>query len=455
MVKVNTKNNTHSVLILASSNLILQILGFIYRIMLTKLVGTEALGLQSLIMQIYSIAVSICISGMNVAVVTLSSRLSHLGNGAIRRLVKTAFSIYLILFFAMALPIFSFRDMIAEKFIGDAETKNTLILILVCIFLTGIENLLKSIHIGTGRIKTTAASELTEQIARFIIVFMLLKNCFNSTGYDSTNEAAVFFIILGMVLSEFFSVGFLTVSYVKSYRTEAIQDLQTIKEDFISILAPAAFTGIASTAFESTYSLLLPTRLMAAGYTRSVALGSIGMLGTVATPIVMFPMAIIGALSSVYLPLVSDAAGNNDSERLSFLIKRSMKTAAIIALIINIGLFPFFQKIAELFFGIIPGKKLFALLSLKAIIIYFQIICTMVLNGMMKQKIVLLYAVISELIQLILIYHLSAIPFLHVYGYLISMVIGEGLRLVLSFITVRRYINSSNAHQTKPVMLRI
>ena len=48
----------HNIFILTLSNMVLQAIGFLYRMMLTKLAGTEAMGLNSLIMQIYSIAVS-------------------------------------------------------------------------------------------------------------------------------------------------------------------------------------------------------------------------------------------------------------------------------------------------------------------------------------------------------------------------------------------------------------
>ena len=47
------------VIILALSNLALQVIWFFYRSMLTRLAGSETLGLQSLVMQVYSIIVSV------------------------------------------------------------------------------------------------------------------------------------------------------------------------------------------------------------------------------------------------------------------------------------------------------------------------------------------------------------------------------------------------------------
>lgn len=426
-------SNTYKVCILASSNLLLQILGFVYRMMLTDLAGTEALGLQSLVMQVYSIAVSICISGMNVAVTTMAARLAARGSSSIRRLAINSFRIYLALFFLMAIPMFSFRNAIAERMIGDASSARSLVLILVCIFMTGIENLLKSIHHGVGRVRPTAVSELMEQSARFILVFLLLSN-----RGESANSETVFLIILGMVFSEFVSVGLLFASYMRKFGRERPAVIPSLTHDLTGILVPAAFTGLASTIFASAASLLLPNRLMLAGYTRGMALSTLGMLNSVAVPLVMPPMAFVGAVGTVSLPAVSAAAFEGNRDRLRILIGKSMYAALSAACCINFAFLPFLQQLSYLLFGMVPRMEIFILLSIKAAIIYFQIVSAAVLNGLKRQRLVLIYAVIGEVTQLILIYVLSAISSLHIYGYLISMSIGEFIRLMLSFAEIKR-----------------
>lgn len=82
--------NARRVITLTLSNIALQALGFVYRMMLTDCAGTTALGLQSLVMQIYSIAVSVCISGLNVAVITVAARLNAAGGRGIRTLTRCA-----------------------------------------------------------------------------------------------------------------------------------------------------------------------------------------------------------------------------------------------------------------------------------------------------------------------------------------------------------------------------
>lgn len=155
--------NARRVITLTLSNIALQALGFVYRMMLTDCAGTTALGLQSLVMQIYSIAVSVCISGLNVAVITVAARLNAAGGRGIRTLTRCALLAFCVLFLLSAVPSFILRRSIALRLIGDCKTEGAIPLVLICIFLTGTENILKSVHIAAGRVRTTAFSEITEQ----------------------------------------------------------------------------------------------------------------------------------------------------------------------------------------------------------------------------------------------------------------------------------------------------
>ena len=219
--------NARRVITLTLSNIALQALGFVYRMMLTDCAGTTALGLQSLVMQIYSIAVSVCISGLNVAVITVAARLNAAGGRGIRTLTRCALLAFCVLFLLSAVPSFILRRSIALSLIGDCKTEGAIPLVLICIFLTGTENILKSVHIAAGRVRTTAFSEITEQTARFFLVWLLLKSFAANSAFAMQGEPSfsVKLIITGMVLSEFFSVGFLSASYfrtfVKKNRTSA------------------------------------------------------------------------------------------------------------------------------------------------------------------------------------------------------------------------------------------
>lgn len=444
--------------LLTASNLLLQIMGFAYRIALTSCAGTEALGLNSLIMQIYSIVVSICISGLSVAVTSCAARLTSGGMSprkerkgldpfkrsgparfpagvgeAVRGLLKKAVLLYCLLWLAAALPIFLLRFEIAENALNDPGSAPTLALMLVCIFMTGLENVLKSVHLGSGLVGRCAASELTEQGVRFLLVIKLL-SCFS----HERNSAAVFLIMLGMTASELVSVSFLSASFARSFGFKSVfkkrdEASGASMRELVSIAAPASATALASTVFASAAALLLPSRLVAYGMSYEAALSLIGVMSAVAVPITMIPMAAVSALSSVLMPETAArvASGRGGVKRMA--IRAIVFSAAFGAAAAAI-LVPAAPYAAQRLFGVTAQRALFAALAIKAAVIYPQAVSVAVLNGAKQQKTVLAFAVLGELYQLIMMLLLT--PVLGIMGYAAAMIAGEALRLACNIIAV-------------------
>lgn len=438
---------------LTASNLALQLIWFVYRMIISRLAGTETLGLQSLVMQLYSIAVSVCITGLNVAVVTIASRISADKQNAaagIRRLRNNAVRLFLVLFILIALPMFVLRGEVASKLLGEADAAPSVVLVLCCIFMTGLEHILKSIHIAVGRVSRTAASELAEQSIRCFFAFILLKNV--STDSNGTRSAL---IMLAMFISEFFSVGYLSASFNKLFPKSTVSSGVGGREasipGILTVLMPAALTGIAGTIFTSAAALLLPGRLEAAGFTRAGALSSVGILNSVALPLTELPLALVGAAATVLLPAVSCCASKGDNLSIRKLAKYSYLLSALTFLLINMPALSFLQKAAERLFFVRPTRICFILLTLKIGINYLLIVSTAVLNGTMQQKKVLLFAVTGEALQLILIFILSSVRSLHIYGFIIAGCIGEAVRMMLSLIYVKLTVKKRTANKAAPV----
>ena len=129
------------ILLLAASNFALQGMAFVYRMALAEYAGTAAMGLNSLVMQIYGIVVSVCISGLSIAVTACAAEVHAGGGGAegMRRLLKRAVTLYCLLWFAAALPVFLLRKGVASRALGDPAAAPVLALMLICIFMTGME----------------------------------------------------------------------------------------------------------------------------------------------------------------------------------------------------------------------------------------------------------------------------------------------------------------------------
>ena len=89
-------------LLLTATGLFSQVVGFFYRILLSRLIGAETMGLYQLVMPVYSMFMSLTAIGLTVAVSTLSARYHALGDrGAVRGALRRA----LVCFFLVAVPL--------------------------------------------------------------------------------------------------------------------------------------------------------------------------------------------------------------------------------------------------------------------------------------------------------------------------------------------------------------
>ena len=118
--------------------MVLQLLGFGYRILLGRLAGAQAIAVYNLVMSAYNVVLSCTLTGVALSVSRIASGYQALGEGrSIVRLIRTALILFLGLFCLLAIPFGLGRDFFARKVLGNPQTAPALLLIVPCLFLTG------------------------------------------------------------------------------------------------------------------------------------------------------------------------------------------------------------------------------------------------------------------------------------------------------------------------------
>ena len=91
--------------------------------------------------------------------------------GAVLRL---AFSVFFTLCAVVPAIVLLCGDSIAATLLGDGRCAKAFPFVLLCLALTGVENIFKSLFIGLDRMQYTALSEVGEQLVRILSVGTLL-----------------------------------------------------------------------------------------------------------------------------------------------------------------------------------------------------------------------------------------------------------------------------------------
>lgn len=416
--------------VLCYSNLGLTLLGFFYRIFLSRMAGAEGLGVYRLVFSVYIVIQAASLSGVTMACTRLSAAWMAQGKfHAIRRLVRTAFVTFFTIFGCCALIVLTCGDWIGTQILGDERTIAAMPVLLICIGLTGVENIFKSTMIGINRVENAAVSEVGEQIIR-IASTMALLYCFP----DADLGLIAVLIFAGWTISECFSATLMTAMYARLRLQAGTQPPAGYLREFAQIVAPVSVNALLINAVASADAVILPQRLVLAGLTYEDALSQMGIVSGIAMPILFLPMALVSSLATIAMPEISRlwALGNHD--RTARFAQSTLRGVGLIGIPATALLMPLAPTIARLFFYQPVRENMFAWLGCSVVCIYFQMITAGLLNGTGHQKFAVTTVLTSEILQLGLVWMLASQPAFGIDGYLIAMCVAPLYVTVLNLV---------------------
>ncbi len=430
-MKLNTRSALYGAVVLTVSNILLQVLGFVYRVFVSRLIGAEGMGLFSLVMPLYSVIMSLVVSGIVVSVSRLSAAYSALGHTRkVTQLVRRAIGLFVILFFLVAAAVIPLSDGISVHLLGDARTRMGLLILLPCIFFTGLENIHKNYFYGLKKVHQPAGSEVLEMTVRTVAVILLLT--FLKPAYE---EYAVALIVAGMVICEVFSATLLRILYHRDRKKTTLTgpDLprKRMLREMAAIAVPISAANLLSNLISSANSVIIPARLIVSGLTSSAALSAYGIMVGMTMPLLGLPSAFMVALALVMIPRLSEDLALERFDVMKRRVVRAIKVTSL-AIVPSMALLVIFgPQLAVLLFKQPAASSYFELLALGTLFGCYQGILGSLLSGMGQQKRTAANMIASGLLQLVLTWFGTAQPALRmgglVYAYLIASAVGAAL----------------------------
>lgn len=413
-------------LLLTATGLFAQVVGFFYRMMLSRLIGAETMGLYQLVMPVYSMFMSVTAVGLTVAVSTRAARCHALGNEAG---VSQVLGAGLRRFFALAVPLGAVivwcSDPISVYLLGDARTRLGIVLLVPCVLLTGVENLHKHCFYGTGRVRIPAVVETMEQLVRTgavlgLLVWLLPQN----------QERTVGLIVLGMVLCEVFSAVTLVVLFSRTRPRTVARD-PAVARGLWSIAIPVGLTSVLGTILGSANAVLIPAKLVEGGMEAGEAMSAFGVLCGMTMPLLGLPTGFIGALCLTMVPDLSRRTAQGDPRVAAGFLNRIMSVTTLLmapcmALLVVLG-----PTVGQLLFQQQRVGEYMLPLAAGTLMTCVQSVLGGALNGLGLQGKGARNAIASDVVQLAFTYGTVSTWGLagFVAGFVLSSLVGMGLNL--------------------------
>lgn len=413
-----------------------QMLGFAYRVGLSRMVGAEVMGLYQLVMPVYSVLMSITAVGLTAAVSNLSSRYLAMDNSrAVAQTMKNCVR----LFFAVMIPVCAVTvllyDPISVYLLGDARTQFGLVLLLPCVALTGIENVHKHFFYGTGQVRPPALVELLEQFIRAGAVLGLLV-----LFLPQNPERTVGLIVTGMILCEFFSSVTLVLLYRRRMKRLGItgggERPGHLYRKMIAIALPVGGTALLGNLMGAVNAALIPQRLVAGGMEPGEAMSAFGILCGMTMPMLSLPTVFLGALTLVMVPRMARNCALGRMDQVRGGVQRCIEVVALVilpcmALVTVTG-----PDLGLLLFGEARAGAYIVPLAFATACGCFQSVLSGALNATDRQGTAAVIALICDVVQLALTVLLMGQPGGGMGGFVTGVVVSSVLGLVLCGWTV-------------------
>lgn len=449
---MNISNNIkkslfNSVIILTISNLIVKIIGVIFKIPLHNMLGDLGMGYFNSAYNIYVMFYIILTTGLPVAsTILISKELSNNNYNNIRKIFKIS------LFLLTILGILGFLVMfLLSKYIsilaGNSDIVYSVKAISLAIVFLCIVCVFRGYFQGLDEHKQTAVSEILESIGKFVFGLILALYALNK-GYSI--ELCSAYAVFGVVIGEFLAFLYMIISYYKNRMnyTKSCQETDTysnnrVLNDLIKLSFPiflAAFIlNLTSNADTFTIVNILKP-IIGVNEAESI----FGNYSTLAITLFRIPSAFIIPISVVLIPSLVKAKTENNVEEQNKLINISIKLLLIISIPSTIALALLSKPILGLLFNneesINQGYLLLSYLAFSIIPSSYLTISSAILQSYGKQTKPIISTGIGVVIKVVLNIVLISNSKIGIYGAPIATFISYIAMCITNHLFIKKYV---------------
>lgn len=415
-------NYIQGALILTVTNLVTSMLAFAFRILLSRSIGAEGVGVYQLVLPLYTLFITLVSGGMTTAVSKLiaeqQTKSNYRNMHKIIKICCTLFSIWSIL---LAIAISFNADFISKYILKDVRTLYSIIIFTPAIVFISMSAIIRGYFFGLQDVKPPALIDVAEKLVRLIGLVLTVKIML-PYGIAYVCAGAM----LAMAAGELVSLLLLTAVYLKKKRrftyskqSPTDRSLSIINRIFANAI-PLSVSGALSTILEMLCAVIVPAQLIAAGFNKQNALSLYGELTGMAMPLLFFPFVIITSLSITLVPAITAAHTAKDWKTLRRQSETALQIAAVLGFAATAVFSTFPYQMSVFFFKNLQSGDLLYWLSLACVFFFIQFTLFAISNGLGMQGKVLGYTIIEMVIIVACSYILIPMPRINIYGYIIG-----------------------------------
>ena len=280
-----------STIILFISNLIVRLLGFLYKIFLSRVMGDVGLGIYHMIFNFLMICIALTTTGIPTALSCLVAKKNALNSKKDANIffISTLYVAFFIsLFISLIVSVCS--NYLSLRLLKNESLNLFVLSICPAIVLITISNVFRGYFYGIKKVMVPAIGQVIEQLTRILFVFLL-------SMYISDKAMICYVTLIGISMGEAINVLYMSICLYKEsslYNTFTIRlrDFYYSSIETLKMALPITCNRMSSVILQSVSSMIVPSRLVLSGISYDQSIGVYGIICGMVMPFVYLPFTI-------------------------------------------------------------------------------------------------------------------------------------------------------------------
>jgi len=483
----------HGALILVLSNILVKVIGALFKIPLARLLNEEGMAIFNTAYQVYAALFAISTTGLPIAISKMvAENMAQKNVEMCRRIFKVSFLLLGILGLAGSLVLYVFAPYIASM-IRDTAATYSMIAISPALFFICIASCYRGFFQGMLNMKPTAISQVIEALGKLMlgygIAYVLMRYAKISAAesqkelvYDWPAAGAVLGITLGIIVSAFY-LSFRYLSFVRKKGYTELDDGHkkrvlshlTITKNLIFIAVPitlgacvSSITALVDTAMirgrlqdiiftketaERLYNLchiaIYDRNHVFSNFLQTLTLGEkqarwlYGSYSGYAYPLFNLPSTIVLALSMSIVPAISAALASGDTWRAQKTVQSVIRITLIFSLPCSVALIMCAEPMLRLLYHNISSAMLLKLMAPACVAITLVSVTTAILQAAGHVMIPVRNMLLGGIIKVICNYFLIGNAYFGIFGAPIGTLVCYFFIAICNLMAVKKTLHVS------------
>ena len=443
-----------NVLILIASHLLIKILGFIYRLVITNVegFGDAGVGYYDAGYKIYSLLLTLSSTGIPSVVSKLvAERLALNDKVGAQRIFKISLGFFTALGFILSLGLYFGADLIANNLLNVPGTVYVMKVLAPAIVFVAISAVLRGYYSGQQNMKPTSISQTLEQFLNCVLSITFVYACVGKDTYimaAAGNVSTTLSVILAFVYMAIYYKNNKIVPEKGQISSEANKSnkelLKTILALSIPITIGSLVSVISSVIDTATVSNCIQVAYQNMGMAKealeNLAMSKTGILSKIDT-LVNFPIAINAAFSTALVPVIAESIAKRDTKTAQKRMAFSIFASILIILPCAVGFSVLADAILKMFYpAASDGALILQLSTIPMIFIALSNTINGGLYGLNLSKVPAISLTIGVVIKTILNIVLISNPDINIVGAVIGSIACQFIAFSICYMALKKKI---------------